>query len=460
MNQVLATSNFIAPSVRPRFRPATLVSDRRWDLALLCVAGYILTAVGRVHQLFPVIAIFRPAVLTALVATALYLFDSAEPRRSKYLANATTTLILALLAWLILSVAGALVISRSFDVVFNDFVKTVLMCFVVAGVVRGVRDVERLLLAYLAAATLYAVVVILRFNLGSGDDWRLGDLYYYDANDLATFAVTAMPFALYFLHSSRRLTGRVSAMLALAILMMAFVRTGSRGGFIALAAVVLFIAFRYTAIPLRQRISGTALVLVVVLLSASDRYWTQMSTILSDADYNRTAESGRMQIWARGIGYMFRHPVLGVGPGNFQTAEGILSPFAERGQLGVGVRWNAAHNSYVQIGAEAGVPGLLLFISIIASAFAGLRRANRRRSATSRAYPGAELAQAITASLTGFVVGAFFLSLAYSEILFTLLALAIALRKVMLGALAHRVEQKSCTQLSLHRQAMPTGTTV
>ena len=229
------------------------MSGRNWDLALLCVAGYILTAVGRVHQLFPVIATVRPAVLTAQFATALYLFDAAGPRRSKYLVNTTTKLVLVMLAWLILSVGGALVISQSFDVVFNDFVKTVLMCFVAAGVVRGVRDVERLLLAYVAAATLYAAVVILRFNLGSGDDWRLGDLYYYDANDLATFAVTAMPFALYFLHSARGLPGRLCAALSLAILTMAFVRTGSRGGFIALTAVVLFIAFRYRAIPLRHR---------------------------------------------------------------------------------------------------------------------------------------------------------------------------------------------------------------
>src|SRR5688572_13947020 len=48
-------------SVRPRARSA-YTPDARWDLLLVCVAGYILIAVGRVHQLFPVLDSLRPAI--------------------------------------------------------------------------------------------------------------------------------------------------------------------------------------------------------------------------------------------------------------------------------------------------------------------------------------------------------------------------------------------------------------
>lgn len=422
MPHAIASISAAAPRWREVAKPVA-APDLRWDFALVCVAGYILTAVGRVHQLFPVVGILRPAILTALFATALYLFDRQEVRRARYLVTPTTRYLVILLCWMILAVPGSLVISISLDLVFNNFAKTVLMCVVVAGMVRGIRDVERLVLVYLVAATVYASVVILRFDLGSGDAWRLGHLYYYDANDFATFAVTAMPFGLYFLNSSRRLSSRVAAALALAMLTLAFVRSGSRGGFIALVAVVIYVVVRYSAIPLRRRVHGTALVAIIVLITASDRYWTQMGTILSDTDYNHTEESGRMQIWSRGVGYMLSNPVFGVGPGNFRAAEGTLSPFAERRHLGVGVRWNAAHNSYVQIGAETGIPGLLLFLAMLATAVAACRRA-------SAALERPELAQAITASLIGFMVGAFFLSLAYSEMLYTLIALVVALHKV------------------------------
>jgi O-antigen ligase len=94
-------------------------------------------------------------------------------------------------------------------------------------------------------------------------------------------------------------------------------------------------------------------------------------------------------------------------------------------------RWNAAHNSFIQIGAELGVVGLLLFVAIIASAFVALRRSRPRdRDGVDPQDRRTQLSQVLTASLIGFVVGAVFLSLAYSEMLYTLVALAVGLRKV------------------------------
>ena len=411
--------------------PAAVEADRHWDLLLVAVAVYILTSVGRVHQLFGALEVLRPAILAGMMGLVLFVLDRHEARRLRQLSVSTTRFLLALVCWMALSVPGALSEGTSFDLLFGNFIKTVLMFVVAAAAVRGVRDVERLALAYLAGAATYAAVVVMRFDVGSGSaDWRLGHLYYYDANDFATFAVSAMPFGVYFLHAARTLTGRLLALLSLAALTLAFVYSGSRGGFIALAAVSTFVVLRYRGIPLRWRVSATALVAVVILATASSQYWSQMGTITSDADYNRTAETGRLQIWNRGIGYMLDHPVLGVGPGNFQRAEGTLSPFAQRQQYGVGVRWSAAHNTFVQAGAELGIPGLLLFVAMIVSAFAVLVRIGRGQRAAAPGARDAALTQALIASLLGFMVGSFFLSLAYSEMLYTLLALVVGLQKV------------------------------
>ena len=56
--------------------------------------------------------------------------------------------------------------------------------------------------------------------------------------------------------------------------------------------------------------------------------------------------------------------------------------------------------------------------------------APRSGAAESRDSAACELTQALSASLIAFAVGAVFLSLAYSEILFTLLALSVAIQKV------------------------------
>jgi O-antigen ligase len=409
--------------------------DARWDLLMVCLAGHILTGVGRVHQLFTVVGAVRPAIITGLIAIVVYLYDPLEERRFHHVVGPTTKLLLALTCWMVLCVPGALVAGNSFDLVFGSFVKTALMCVLIAASVRGVRDVERLALVYLAAATVYAGVVITRFDLGSGSDWRWGHLYYYDANDLATLLVTATPLGFYFIHAGRGLRTRLLGAVALTIMTVAFVRTGSRGGFIALIAVALFIVARYSAIPLGKRVLVTAVVAAIVLGTASTQYWEQMGTIVSDTDYNRTDESGRMQIWSRGIGYMLENPLFGVGPNNFQTAEGTLSPYAERQQFGVGVRWNAAHNSYIQVGAELGVVGLALFVAVIVSALVTLLRS--RPPAHAGEGPRdrrLQLAQVLTASLIGFGVGAFFLSLAYTDMLYTLVAMAVGMRKATMAS--------------------------
>lgn len=415
------------PSAVPAARPA---ADRRWDLLLACVALYILSAVGRIHQLFPPLEIVHPALLSGVLAIAMFTMDGRDSRRLTWIWLAPTKCLLALFVWMVLSIPTALVLGNSVDFVLNNFLKTVVMSLVVAASIRGLRDVERLLFIYFAGATIYAVVAIARFDLGAGAQWRLGHLYYYDANDLATFLVTAMPFGLLFLGSARRLSTRVFTGVSLVVLMLAFVRTGSRSGFLALAAVTIFVLLRYTSVTLWKRGAATALIAVAVVALASDRYWDQMTTIVQDDDYNRTEETGRIHIWARGIGYMLQNPVFGVGADNFQAAEGRLSPLAQLQQFGVGVAWNAAHNSYVQTGAELGIPGVTLFVSLIGLSLYSLRRWHRRlRLVEAGRAAGLKLSQVLTASLIGFTVGACFLSLAYHEILYTLIALSVGLIK-------------------------------
>ena len=406
----------------PRARP--------WDLLLVCVAVYLAAAVGRVHQLFPALLPLKPALVSAALAVGLFLLQQSGARRVTRLRGATTACVLGLLLWAALSVPGSLAPGLAYNFVTDSFVKTVVMYLVIAGCVRAVRDVERLALVYFAVTVIYGAVVLVRFQLGSGDDWRLGKLYNYDANDFATLIATAMPLGLYFVLADRRLPVRVLAAAGLVVLAVGDIRSGSRGGFLALMAVAAFVLLRFTTIPARSRAAGLAIILAVVFFSASDRYWSQMQTVLNPhEDYNATSETGRLKIWERGLTYMARNPVLGVGAMNFQVAEGTISPMARRQEYGVGVRWGAAHNTFVQIGAELGIPGLILFVGLIASVFVSLRRVARDAARVASQRNVARLAQSLMAALVGFVVGGFFLSLAYADFLYCLVALAVALEK-------------------------------
>src|SRR6266566_2848116 len=375
--------NRISPTATWLDTPAGEVRPPGWDPLLVCVALHIANYVGRVPQLFPVLSYLKPALLAMVLAIGLYLLHQSGQRRVALLRSPTMTRLLGLLVWSALSVPGALYQGLAFRS-WTDFATIVVMCLVVAGSVRSVRDVERLVLVYFGVTVLYAVVVLARFPLGGDgpESWRLGDLYYYDSNDLATLIVSAMPFGLYFVLAQRRALVRVLAALGLVVVAVGLLRSGSRGGFLAFVAFATFVLLAFTTIPARSRLVGLGV-------------------------------------------------VLAVGVGNFRVAEGTIAPKAKLWERGLGVRWQAAHNSFIQVGAELGIPGLLLFMALLASVFMSLRRVARRAlAADPPARDVSRLAQSLMAALVGFVVGGFFLSLAYSNMLYTLAAFAVGLRKV------------------------------
>ena len=426
---------------------------------LACVAVYIATAVGRAHQLFPVLLTLKPLFVAAVLAIGLYLLQQSGQRRVARLRSATTACLLGLLLWSAFSVPAALNQRVAFQA-WTDFARTVVMFIVVAGSVRSARDVERLSLAYFAVTVLYTAVVLSRFQLSDGD-WRLGQLYYYDGNDLATLIATAMPLGLYFVLAQRRPLLRVLAVAGLVVLAVGLIRSGSRGGFLAFLGVTAFVLLGFTTVPARARLAGLVAILAVAAASASDQYWTQMQTIVHpNQDYNTTSEAGRVKIWTRGLGYMAGRPMLGVGISNFQVAEGTISPLARLQERGIGVRWGAAHNVFIQVGAELGLPGLILFVAWFASAFLALRRlARQSRKGSDSATDAPRLAQSLMAALVGFVVGGCFLSLAYSDMLYTLAALAVGLQKVSrpLGTPHVRAARRTLVDQRSHRASRGPG---
>ena len=426
-------------------------TGRGWDLLVLCLSAFILTSVSRVHQLFPVLAVLRPVTVSGVLAIVLCLLDRAPAGRIGAQRIPATRYLLALVVWLALSVPGALWPGGAFATLV-DFIKTALIFLVMVTAVRSVRDVERLTLVYFVGAVIFAIVVLTRTQFQLGVEGRMERLYFYDSNDFATYAVTALPLGLFFALTSRRLLLRLAAWAGIGVLAVGFMWSGSRGGFLALVAVIAYFLLRYTTVRRSWRLSAVVAIGVLALATAGDTYWTRISTVLRPGeDYNSTDEQGRLRIWRRGVGYMVQHPVFGVGAGNFPRAEGTISPLVERQPRSRGLKWGPPHNSYVQVGAELGVPGLLIFAAFLISVFRAL---STLPTVAGPSPPGhgpfgpVRLAQSLTASLIGFVVGAFFLTLAYHDMLYTLAGIAVGLRQVSVNAARTQRAQRDRVAMS------------
>ena len=409
-----------------------------WDPLLVALAVLVLIQVWGVQSLFQSLAV--PGLLSVVTCVTLLLWalDRDRRRRLGSLKHPVVRAALGLLLLAALSIPGSLDPTKSVDIVFQGYLRAVLLMLLVAAVVRGVADLRRLAWLQIAGLTLFCLVTTERFWTGIND--KHWSPVYYDVNDLAILIVSVLPFVLYLWRRAARLWARLLLTAATVFLMMTLGKTGSRSGFLALLAVAAYLLLWFRGVSKAKRVGAVVLVASLLVPLANSDYFERIQTIFhpsTDYNWSGQSETGRLALWKRGIGYVIDHPVFGVGAGAYQVAEGTLAPEARVQQYGQHFKWSAAHNSLLEVAAEIGVPGLILFVVLLVCAFRTLARVRREGSGEV-----ALLAQALIGSLIAFEVGAMFFAKAFATYFYLLLGMSLGLAKVASG---------------VHASALPAG---
>jgi len=420
-------------------------SDHKWSLLLAVVGGLLLVYVWRIQEVIPLLATLQIPTVLALAGLGLLLSNRPALRRLSRFKQHPAVWTLVILALGMVSIPFSVYPGHSFEFIFGGYVKLLILVALILTAVRGRRDIDRLLLVHVAGGVLFTASSL--WHDVRGATGRLGGLAFYDPNDLALVMLTVIPIILYLLVCRRYRFMRLIALPLLLFFLFVFIQTGSRGGFLALVAMGLYLVLLFNAVPRWARVTAIIGGIAVFSMGASDEYWEQMGTLLNPQDdYNWAgeSESGRMEIWQRGLGYIAERPLTGVGARAFHIAEGRLSDLArERAQYGLGVRWAAAHNSYIEMGAELGIFGFIAFSAML---FGSIWKAHsmrrHRRDPDYRA-----LGQALAASLIAFAVAGFFLSQAwlppvYAYVALVAVFLALEREEVAAAAVASRRGQR------------------
>ena len=138
--------------------------------------------------------------------------------------------------------------------------------------------------------------------------------------------------------------------------------------------------------------------------------------------------SGRGDLWRVALDVFHDHPLAGVGAGNFEAVEShfVLRPGAiSRIQYLVDVP-HLVHNTYLQLLAETGVIGLLLYLLVILGSLRATWSAVKRFEASGRPEL-ADLARAVMMGTVAMLVALFFISDGNDVRLWVLLAMGPAL---------------------------------
>lgn len=334
-----------------------------------------------------------------------------------------------LMAWLAISATLAYFLGPYVDVVnqwkFYDsaaMLDVILKAYVIYFAAVLIVDTPRKLLLLFAPILVSALYLGYWANAQYFFEGRVGRIggprplfgrsIYHDENIFATIFVVGFPIVLYAARTIRNRLISLALWAAVPMLWHAAFLTGSRGALLAIAVVLL--AF---VIKSRQFAFGIVLgILFAIAVSwqGGDTLLERTSTI---ADFRtEQSASGRLEAWQAALAMMKTHPLTGVGLASFGQAFPTFSDAHPR----------IAHNTPLQIAAEWGILAGIAYLCVIGITLAqlakGSRRLRRIEGELSRRWIAAH--DALFLAIVGFFVCSMFLSLEKFELFHYLIALA------------------------------------
>ena len=255
-----------------------------------------------------------------------------------------------------------------------------------------------------------------------------------DANYEALAIVMVLPLAIYLVGSDPSRLSRLLALASAPLLGFAVIVTQSRGGLLALGVIALtaWLSARRKALML----AGCAVAMLLALALGPSVTWERFHQIRVSGDAETGAEVStrtRIELWRGGLAMIRSNPITGVGLDQFKTLVGDYNPKL----YNVIDRNYIAHNTYVQLGAEGGLPTLALFIASIVFAVANFRRcellAGRDRDL-------GRIAASMRVGLYAYAVAAFFLTAQFEKALWIYVFISPNLCEIA-GAKVHKAKE-------------------
>jgi putative inorganic carbon (hco3(-)) transporter len=405
----------------------------RWLLAFTCILFM------RPQDELPLLQFLHLADITAI--GALVALGAGRASRGAPILRLTPELRLVLaLGAMMLATAPLSVWPGGAVAVFTDLFSKVIVVFaLMLNTVTTKRRLELFVGVVVAGTSYIAVRTVADYLRGINlvEGYRASGAVsglFGNPNDMALNMIAFLPLAVIVALRRGRPLLRFVAMVGIPFIVASVIFSKSRGGLVALVAMLAVLLFQLR----RLRPGIGALVLAGALASLPflpQTFTDRMSSIFNPKEDPTGSREARKRLLRDGYQAFIDNPVFGLGAGQFQN----YNPEGRKEEA-----WRETHNAVLQVAAELGIVGLAIFLIVIGSGFAAvirtaatLRRARGRRRARAPdpARHGRETmemyAAAMAASLTGWFVAAMFASVAYYWTFYIVLGLAASLRDIV-----------------------------
>jgi O-antigen ligase len=430
--------------------PAVVVDarvERQDNAAFKALLAFTFVLFVRPQDTLPFLEPFHLADVTATIAA--FSLIAGRLGRGAPLSRVTPELLA------VLALGGVMLATAPFSLwpggavaVFTDlFVKVILVFVLMVNTITTRERFERLVNIVVLGTSYIAVRAIIDYgrgmNMVEGSRVQGTGGLFGNPNDMALNMIAFLPLAVMLALGQTKRVLRLVAFVGIPAITAAVIFSKSRGGTVGLIAMLLVLVYQVGRLrPVVAALVIAASLAALPLLPSS--FTSRMSSIFNADEDPTGSREARKTLLREGYQAFLDHPAVGLGAGqfmNYRTDE-RQAP------------WRETHNAVLQVAAELGVGGLIVFVIVISSGFVAavrtgkaLRRARQKRrkeraseALLARREPLELYAAALIASLTGWLVAAMFASVAYYWTLYLVLALATALRDIaqreLVGAMA------------------------
>lgn len=392
-----------------------------------CVCFTVFALVCRLAELLPMLGLIRINLISLIITGLLFLLSRQFTKR-KCFAETETKLMLGIFILAMITIPFSVWPGQTFTFIFKGPVLVNIAVFLFSLSVITDTDRARSLLKIFILSNL-AMILMLFINPVIAAEGRLTVTYSYDPNDLALLFACCFPLVFAgFLNS--RLIGKIFSGAVLALIVLAILKTGSRGGILALGcAVILLLLSPSLKLGLIKKFLFGVFISVFLLTSHMDSIKERWQQVLQGTDYNFNQEirtGGRLGIWRGGVNLLIdKHLLVGAGAGNTSAA---------MGEAYGKTRWKAMHNSFLQAFLELGILGFVFFLLLLRAFF---RNCSVTIKTLKEEEADKELLNTVVCLKIGFIaflIAGTFLSQFYSIVIPFFLAVSTGLRKLLVPA--------------------------
>lgn len=410
----------------------------RYDWDYLWMIAFTAVLFFRPQDHIPALAALHLAELTAvagLAAMAARRMASGQPIAR---INAEVVGVLALGAVIVFTTPFSFWPGGSLSLFSDVYVKIILIFALMMSTITTPKRLTQmtwliiLICGYLSVRGIYDY--LRGVNLMEGNRLRgaVGG-FMENPNDLAMNLIVFMAPALMIVFHDRRAFRRVVAAGLVLVMAVAIVLTKSRAGFIGIGAMGLVVV--YYAMRERPAIVFALLLAGIVATPVMpSSFWDRMASITNPDEDQTGSRQQRIQLFKQGLQVFAENPITGIGAGQFVNYDGDMMV----------ERWRVTHNVWLQVAAELGIFGFAAFAFLVWRAFTSCFDARRALRGPTRRNPRAPAttltaqeqkiidinAKGMLAGLVGWLVCAFFASVAFNWTFYYVFALAVAGRDI------------------------------